>query len=446
MTTQKKIIPDQKFRLSRRNMLAGSAAAVFMAKSAWNIAAAKVSSGGGTGIKGFVYVASNGGLAADLNGIVTYSWDQSTGELDFVTFTPNTAGNGDSFFEINHALNVLYVANESGPGLGGVTSYKMNADGSLTLLNYVLAPAGISGPTYVCLDASKQYLLTASWLGFYISCIKLNANGSLGAITDTVYYSGDLGPTATQQLGAHAHMIKPDPTGRYVLVQNLGQDRTYIYSLGNGQFGTTNNGQFKPGPQPYAQTDAGYGPRHFAFHPNGRYLYSLNEVTSTLDVYLWEGKDGTLVRVNSFSTLPEGYVNAQAQGQFTGAPELQGSTNAINTAGEIAVSPDGNYVYATNRTFDSVATFSVRKYGPDLQNVKPEWTWVRGETPRQFSLSPDGRFMYVGNQNGSSIAVFKVDTTTGGLEYLPDQTVGVQSPICITFASCLNASCSAHAV
>lgn len=322
----------------------------------------------------------------------------------------------------------------------------MNADGSLTLLNFVLAPAGISGPTYVCLDASKQYLLTASWLGFYISAIKLNSNGSLGAITDTVYYSGDLGPTATQQLGAHAHMIKPDPTGRYVLVQNLGQDRTYIYTLGNGQFGTTNNGQFKPGPQPYAQTDAGYGPRHFAFHPNGDYLYSLNEVTSTLDVYLWGGKEGTLIRVNSFSTLPEGYVNAQAQGQFTGAPELQGSTNAINTAGEIAVSPDGNHVYATNRTFDSVATFSVKKYGPDLQNVKPEWTWVRGETPRQFSLSPDGRFMYVGNQNGYSITVFKVDTATGGLEYLPDQTVGVQSPICITFVSCANASCSAHAV
>jgi 6-phosphogluconolactonase (cycloisomerase 2 family) len=322
----------------------------------------------------------------------------------------------------------------------------MNPDGSLTLLNFVFAPESLAGPTYVCLDASKQYLLTASWVSFYIACIKLNSDGSLGAITDAVYYSGDLGPTATQQLGAHAHMIKPDPTGKYVLVQNLGQDRTYIYTLGNGKFGTTNNGKFTPGPQPYAQTDAGYGPRHFAFHPNGRYMYSLNEVTSTLDVYLWDARNGTLTRVNSFSTLPEGYVNAQAQGQFTGAPELQGSTNAINTAGEIAVSPDGNYLYTSNRTFDSIATFSVKKYGPDLDGVKPEWTWVRGETPRQFTLSPEGQYMYVGSQNGYSITVFRIDTDSGKLEYLPDQTVGVQSPIMITFASCVNASCSAVAL
>jgi 6-phosphogluconolactonase len=139
-------------------------------------------------------------------------------------------------------------------------------------------------------------------------------------------------------------------------------------------------------------------------------------------------------------------VNAQAQGQFTGAPELQGSTNAINTAGEIAVSQDGNYVYASNRTFDSIATFSVKKYGPDLDGVKPDWTWVRGETPRQFTLSPDGCYMYVGMQNGYSITVFKVDTDTGELKYLPDQTVGVQTPACLTFASCAIASCSAVGV
>jgi 6-phosphogluconolactonase (cycloisomerase 2 family) len=443
MTDQEKIIRAQKSGLSRRDMLVGSAAVALMAKSVWTMAEAKDHSGGGAGPQRFVYVASNGGTVAALNGIVTYTWDSATGALDFVTFTPNTAGNNNSFFEINHALNVLYVANEAGPGVGGVSSYKMNPDGSLTLLNFVLGPDGNAGPTYVCLDASKQYLLTASWVGFYIACIKLNSDGSLGAITDTVNYSGNLGPTATQQLGAHAHMIKPDPTGQYVLVQNLGQDRTYIYTLGNGQFGTANNGQFTPGPQPFAQTDAGYGPRHFAFHPNGRYMYSLNEVTSTLDVYLWGGKAGTLTRVNSFSTLPEGYVNAQAQGQFTGAPELQGSTNAINTAGEIAVSRDGNYVYCSNRTFDSIATFSVKKYGFDLDGVKPDWTWMRGETPRQFTLSPDGQYLYVGSQNGYSITVFKVDTVTGELEYLPDQTVGVQAPFCITFASCAVASCSA---
>src|ERR1017187_7788919 len=137
MTDEKKIIHNLKARLSRRAILLGTAAVAFMAKSAWNPALAKNHSGSGGGSSGFVYVASIGSVA-DLNGIVTYSWDSATGALDFVKFTPNP--NGTSFFEINHALNVLYVSNESGPGAGGVTSYKMNADGSLTLLNFLLAP------------------------------------------------------------------------------------------------------------------------------------------------------------------------------------------------------------------------------------------------------------------------------------------------------------------
>ena len=453
MTMESKIIRELKGKLSRRDMLLGAAATAFIAKSAWNPAVANEDSERGRrGSSGFVYVACPFGAFDGLNGIVTYSWDAATGALDFVAFTP---AEGTTFIEINHALKVLYSSNEEGPGSGGVYSFKMNPDGTLTLLNFLLAPptntadpldppsGTLGGLAYVALDASKKYLLTASWQGFYTSCISLNPNGSLKAITDVIYYKGSLGPTATQQLGAHAHMIRPDPTGRYYFVANLGQDRTYIYTLGNGLFGSANTGQFSAGPQPFVQTDAGYGPRHFAFHPNGRYMYSLNEVSSTMDVYLWSAEHGRLTRVNSFSTLPEGYVNAQAQGQFTGAPELQGSTNAINTASEIAVSQDGNYVYAANRTFDSIATFSVKKYGHDLDGVKPEWTWTRGKTCRQFTLSPDGCYMYVGNSDGYSIAVFRVDIDSGELKYLPNLTVGVQSPACITFASCAIASCSA---
>jgi hypothetical protein len=207
MTDQKKIIHDLKATLSRRDILLGSAATAFMAKSAWNRAVAK--SGGSSG---FVYVASGGGSVGDLNGIVTYSWDPSTGALDFVTFTP--APNGTTFFEINHAKNVLYVSNESGPGTGGVSSYTMNSDGSLTNFKFVLGPptntkdpldpasGTLGGPSYVVLDTSKQYLLTASWGGFYAASYSLNSDGSLNALVDTIYYQGSLGPTATQQLGA----------------------------------------------------------------------------------------------------------------------------------------------------------------------------------------------------------------------------------------------------
>src|ERR1700690_1500455 len=173
MTVEKKIIHDMKGRLSRRDMLLGATATAFMAKSAWNSAVAnEYSERGKRESSGFVYVACPFGAFDGLNGIVTYSWDAETGALDFVAFTP---AEGTTFIEINHALKVLYSSNEEGPGSGGVYSFKMNPDGTLTLLNFLVGPptntadpldppsGTLGGPAYVALDASKKYLLTASW-------------------------------------------------------------------------------------------------------------------------------------------------------------------------------------------------------------------------------------------------------------------------------------------
>src|SRR6202142_1101574 len=171
MTVEKKIIHDMKGRLSRRDVLLGATAPGFKAQSAPDLALAnEYSERGKRESSGFVYVACPFGAFDDLNGIATYSWDSETGALDFVAFTP---AEGTTFIEINHALKVLYSSKEAGPGMGGVSSYKMNPDGTLSLLNFLLGPptntsdpldppsGTLGGPAYVALDASKKYLLTA---------------------------------------------------------------------------------------------------------------------------------------------------------------------------------------------------------------------------------------------------------------------------------------------
>ncbi len=417
MTDRTKNNPDQKPKLSRREVLVGSAATAFMAKSAWDAAVAHDDDGdgdaddrhGGHGRgAGYVYVGSAYFSDASKNGISTYTQNPETGALSLVTFTPNP--NNPSFFALNRSKKVLYASNEVSPGT--ITAYTTNADGSLTLINVVpssngSSPFGTGGPAYIAIDPSGKYLMTASWGGAYISAIKINSDGSLGALTDTVLHSGNLGPNQTQP---HPHMILADPTGKYILVQDLGQDRTYIYTL------DSTTGKFSPGPTPFVAAQPGAGPRHFAFHPDGHHMYSINEVGSTINVYYWSASNGSLTLLNSLSTLPKGYVKAKG----------------INTCAEIVVSSDGNYVYGSNRTFDSIVTFSIRKHGLALQGAEPKWTWVRGETPRNFALSPDGRHLYAAGQNSSTIAVFEVDQDDGDLK-ITDEYVGVTSPTIVFF-------------
>jgi 6-phosphogluconolactonase (cycloisomerase 2 family) len=382
---------------SRRALLKRSAAA--LAVTALDRPASGAPSGG------YVFVSSAYDTNLALNGISTYTQNPMTGALTFVTFTPNP--NSPSFLALDPSRNFLYAGNEVFPTGGSVSAYKIGGDGSLSLLNTANSsnfPA--AGPAYVSVHPAGKYLLTASWGGAYISAIQIMPDGSLGRLTDTVLHTGNLGPNQTQ---AHPHMIQADPSGKYIIVQDLGQDRTYIYTLNltNGTFDTTPT---------IVASEPGSGPRHFAFHPDGTHMYSINEVGSLINVYQWSSAKGTLLLQNTFSTLPAGYVAA----------------HGASTAAEVAVSLDGNFLYGSNRGFDSIFIASIKRYGRNLTGGELEYTWTRGETPRQFTFSPDGRFLYAGNQNTNTIAIFHVDTANGLLS-ATNQYVGVASPACILF-------------
>ncbi|MBL4884908.1 MAG: lactonase family protein, partial [Planctomycetaceae bacterium] len=260
--------------------------------------------------------------------------------------------------------------------------------------------SGGAGPTYASIHPSGRFLLVANYFGGSVSVFPILPDGRLGQASDVKTDVGKIGPTVATNapVGSfafsghdrtHAHMIQSDPSGRFVLHVDLGLDKIFVWKF-NDKTGTltANN-------PPSISLPAGDGPRHFHFHPNGRWFYSIQEEGSNLVLFDYDAKKGLLSARQTISTLPPG---------FTGS----------NFCSEILVSADGKFVYAGNRLHDSIGIFSV---GPDgkLTYVTEEWT--RGNYPRSFSFDPTGQFLYCCNQRADSVAVFEVNHKTGGLRF-----------------------------
>ena len=312
-------------------------------------------------------------------------------------------GTSPSCLVINGAGNRLYSANETdrvGAGKEGtVSSFAIDrSNGKLELLNTVRS--GGAGPTYVSLHPSGKFLLVANYFGGSVSVFPILADGKLGPASDIQNDSGKLGPTRATNAPpgsfafsghdrTHAHMIQTDPSGKFVIHVDLGLDRIYIWKFDDKK------GALIPAETPYVSFPPGDGPRHFHFHPNGRWFYSIQEEGSNLVLLDYEAKTGKLTARQTISTLP---------------PKFAGS----NFCSEVLVSHDGRFVYAGNRLHDSIGIFAVGQDGT-LGYVGEEWT--RGNYPRSFTFDPTGNFLYCCNQRGDNVAVFRVDTKTGGLSF-----------------------------
>jgi 6-phosphogluconolactonase len=353
------------------------------------------------GSRDYVYVGRAYNSDPAVNGIATFARDRSTGSLSPVHVT--AAPNNPSFLALDRNRNFLYAGNEAFTANGAVTAYRANSDGSLTFINSApnSTPPGF-GPAHISVHPSGKYLLTASWGGASFSVLPILGNGGVGNPVESIIHKSNLGPNQKQ---AHPHMFEADPSRKFVLLQDLGQDRTYIFIL------DLETGKLSAGPTPFVQTRPGSGPRHFVFHPNGGMMYSINEVGSTIDVYHWTPRTGLLTLDATVSTVPMGY-------------------RGVNTGAEIAVSPDGRFLYASNRGFDSIVCFPLAQNGTIAAGAKPTWTWTEGETPRQFTLSSDGLFLYVGNSGTNNITVFTINRLIGTLTPTGD-SVPLASPVCI---------------
>lgn len=282
---------------------------------------------------------------------------------------------------------------------GSISAFAINrSNGSLELLNTVRS--GGAGPTDVSLHPSGRFVLVANYFGGSIAVLPILPDGRLGTATDIKHDEGKIGPTKATNAPpgsfafsghdrTHAHMIQADRSGRFVLHVDLGLDQIFVWKFDEQL------GRLTPHEPHSVSLPAGDGPRHFHFHPNGRWFYSIQEEGSTIVLFDYDARAGRLASRQTVSTLPPGFAGS-------------------NFCSEIMVSGDGQFVYAGNRLHDSIGIFSVGPNG-DLTFTGEEWT--RGNYPRSFNFDPTGQFLYCCNQRGDNIAVFQVNRTTGSLKF-----------------------------
>jgi 6-phosphogluconolactonase len=293
----------------------------------------------------------------------------------------------------------LYAANE---GSAEVSAFAVAPDsGKLTFLNK--QETGGGGPCHLALDATGRMLVVANYGGGSIASYPIGANGQIGPRRAFIAFTGS-GPNAQRQEAPHAHAAVFSPDNRFVLINDLGTDRTMVYHV------HPENAALQPADPAYARADAGAGPRHLAFGPGGHFVYVVNELASTVTRFAWEPGSGTLKKMGSVSALPAGF-------------------HGSNTAAEIVIAPGGRALYTSNRGHDSVAVFSIASDGGLrlIQNVA-----TGGHAPRSFTLDPSGRWLLAANQDSNNITVFRVDPETGRIA-ATGKSIEVPSPVCLLF-------------
>jgi 6-phosphogluconolactonase len=332
-------------------------------------------------------------------GIDRFSMDPTSGLLsDHETVA---AVDDPSYLALSANRRHLYAAIEQTEG--GVAAFAVDpTSGGLTFLNRVASHG--ADPCHVSLDPGGRYLLVANYTSGSVAVCPIATDGRLEEASDVVQHAGG-GPHPERQAGPHAHMVTTDPTGALVLVADLGLDRVLCYRL------DSNSGKLQPLPQHFAQLPAGSGPRHFAFHPNGRWLFVLGELTSTVTVFDYDARRMTFEPVETVSTLPEGFADP-------------------SWSAAIRVAPSGRAVYASNRGHHSIAVFGCDPATGRLHTTAH--TPAQGEWPRDFTLDPSGRFLLAAAQRSHSIATFAVDQRTGELS-LAGTIAEPPSPVCLLF-------------
>jgi 6-phosphogluconolactonase (cycloisomerase 2 family) len=306
----------------------------------------------------------------------------------------------------SHLYSANEISNYAGGNAGSVSAYAVDrASGHLTLLNTVSSEG--AGPAHLSVHPSGKHVLVANYGGGSVAVLPIQPGGELGTATDVIHHQGVVGPPHAHSAPPgsfaisghekpHAHMIQADASGRFVLAADLGLDRILIWKF-DGE-----NGKLLPNDPNSVALPLGDGPRHFAFHPGGRWFYSLQEEGSTLVAFDYDASHGKLTEKQTLSSLPKGF----------------GGTNFTS---EVMISADGKFLYAANRLHDSIAWFSISATGT-LAFAGEEWT--RGDYPRSFNIDPTGNFLYCCNQRGDAITTFRVNRRTGALTF-----TGLYTPI-----------------
>jgi len=338
-------------------------------------------------------------------GIYIYRMDTSTGALK-----PTGVQSGidnPSFVAVHPQRRFLYSVSEvrdyRGRHSGAVAAYGINSKtGALTPLNR--QPSQGVGPCHVNVDKTGKCVLVANYASGSVAVFPIKADGSLGEASEAIQHRGS-SVVKERQEGPHAHSVNLSPDNRFAFVADLGMDKMMVYRLDSaaGKLAIHQEVPVKPGA----------GPRHFDFHPNGKYAYLINEIGNTMTAFAYDADAGKLTEVQTLPTLPAGF------------------TGTSHTA-DVHVHPSGIFLYGSNRGHDSIAIYRIDRRNGKLTLVGIEPT--QGKTPRNFAIDPSGTFLYAEHQDSDTIVTFKIDQRTGRLTPT-GQVTEVPQPVCLKFVS-----------
>ena len=339
-------------------------------------------------------------------GIYVFRFNAATGKPAPIGLAGEA--NNPSFLAIHPNHRFLYAVIEvgeiGGQQSGAVAAYSIDrTSGKLTFLNQVSSHG--AGPCHVIVDKTGKNVFVANYDGGSIAVLPIGADGKLGEASAAIQHHGSSVNKERQQ-EPHAHCIQPSPDNRFALVADLGLDEVLVYHF------DPSKGTLTPNDPPFGKTPAGAGPRHFAFSPNGRFVYVINEIQCTASTFEYDAKRGALRLKDTISTLPNGYK----------------ITNHDSTA-ELRVHPSGKFVYGSNRGHDSIAVFAVDAAEGTLTPV--EHVSTQGKTPRGFNIDPTGSYLIAGNQDSDNLVVFQIDHNTGKLTQV--QKVEAFEPVDVEF-------------
>ena len=340
------------------------------------------------------------------DGVYVLDMNEETGELSHSSSV--SGATNPSFVAIHPTGKYLYAVAEVGSGGGndgGATyAYSIDPD-SAALTEINTQSTGSDGPCHLEVDATGKYVCVANYGGGAVTMYPINDDGSLEPRSDFHQHRGN-SVNQQRQRSEHAHSINLDPTNTWAFVPDLGMDQVVTYKL------DLENGKLLPGNPAYTTAAAGAGPRHFDYHPNGELVFVLNEMGCTIVSYRFDSSAGTLAEIQSVPTLPADW------------------TGGGNTTADTHVSPDGRFVYTSNRNHDSLVIYSLDQASGEMTYVGHQSTG--GKTPRNFAIHPSGKFVLAANQDSSNIVVFNRDIETGKLSPTGAE-IEVLMPVCLKF-------------
>ncbi|MXV35408.1 MULTISPECIES: lactonase family protein [unclassified Saccharibacter] len=337
------------------------------------------------------------GISGNGEGIAVFEMERDTGVLTLITTFMDIPS--PSFITLTKDRKFLYALSEindyNAEGDGCITAFAVDTHtGTLAKINTVSSGGAV--PAHLSIHPSGKYVLVANYVGGCVSVIPIRHDGSLGEATDVVHNTGPRQPeraednpqgnfAVSDHSGSHPHMIGTDPSGRFVLADDAGLDRVYVWTLDE------KHGKLIPAKKAYYNMTPGSAPRHFVFDHSGRMLYNLCEQNSKVVVSKFDPKTGEITFIQSVSTVTS---------------HFRGST----LAAEILISESGKYIYVSNRLGDSLAVFAV---GQDGTLILEDEVWMHADYGRAMMFDPSGNFLFCANQRSDVVTTFRVDRDTG---------------------------------